>query len=319
MSAAAGGRLARLLALVPWLMAHEGIPIAECAADFGVSEAQLERDLWLLVVCGVPGYGPDQLVDIDFWDDGRIHVIDPQTLARPLRLNHEEALALIVALRMLAQLPGVEDRGAITSAAAKLERAASEGGSERVVAIEVDVAPDVTQAVDAALAEHRELTVRYASATRDEITSRVIRPRRLFTVDGISYLDAHCMSAGAFRTFRLDRVLSAELGGPDPGSIEDSPTEPESDAPLPSGSLSAVLALAPGARWITDVHPVTEVEDEGPDGLVRITLPLHSLDWGARLVLSLGGAAIAVAPPELILEVARAAREALAAYPDPVR
>ena len=67
------------------------------------------------------------------------------------------------------------------------------------------------------------------------------------------------------------------------------------------------------------MHPVTEVEDEGPDGLVRVTLPLHSLDWGARLVLSLGGAAIAVAPPELILEVARAAREALAVYLDSVR
>ena len=62
--------------------------------------------------------------DIDFWDDDRIHVLDPQTLARPLRLSGEEATTLLVALRMLAQLPGVEDRQAVLTAAAKLEQAA---------------------------------------------------------------------------------------------------------------------------------------------------------------------------------------------------
>jgi predicted DNA-binding transcriptional regulator YafY len=70
----AADRLSRLLALVPWLIAHDGVTIAECADHFGVTPEQLEVDLWLLVVCGLPGYGPDQLVDIDFWDDGRIHV-----------------------------------------------------------------------------------------------------------------------------------------------------------------------------------------------------------------------------------------------------
>src|SRR5205814_9264988 len=41
-------RLPRLLALVPYLQARPGIAVAQAAADFGVSEAQLRRDLTLL-------------------------------------------------------------------------------------------------------------------------------------------------------------------------------------------------------------------------------------------------------------------------------
>jgi proteasome accessory factor C len=96
-----------MLSLVPWLTSHDGVTIDDAARHFDVSPEQLEKDLWLLIVCGLPGYGPDQLVDIDFWDDGRIHVIDPQTLDRPLRLGADEATSLLLGLRLLEQVPGV--------------------------------------------------------------------------------------------------------------------------------------------------------------------------------------------------------------------
>ena len=51
-------RLPRLLSLVPYLQAHPGVAIATAAADFGVSEEQLRRDLQLLWMCGLPGHGP---------------------------------------------------------------------------------------------------------------------------------------------------------------------------------------------------------------------------------------------------------------------
>ena len=68
----AGGsaeRLARLLNLVPYLLARPGIPIAEAAADHGVTERQLREDLELLWVCGLPGYGPGDLIDMAFDGD----------------------------------------------------------------------------------------------------------------------------------------------------------------------------------------------------------------------------------------------------------
>jgi proteasome accessory factor C len=317
MSGTAGERLARMLAVVPWLVAHDGVTVDECAAHFGVTPEQLERDLWLLVVCGVPGYGPDQLVDIDFWDDGVIHVLDPQTLGRPMRLTHEEALSLLVALRMLAQLPGVDDRDAVVTAAAKLERIASEGGSDRFITVQVRVPPSVTEAVDTAIALGSDLHITYASATKDEVTSRTVQPRRLFSIDGVSYLEAHCLSAEALRTFRLDRVLDAtvtEPTAPRRERIEPAPTAPASVTPLPTGP-TAVLALSTAARWIVDVHQATVLDEEASDGWALVRVPLHSLDWAVRLVLMLRGEARVVEPAELVEAVAAAAASALEAYP----
>ncbi len=316
MSGSASDRLSRLLALVPWLIAHDGVTLGECATHFDVSEEQLERDLWLLVVCGVPGYGPDQLVDIQFWDEA-IHVIDPQTLKRPLRLSQEEALTLLIALRMLAQVPGVENREAIVSAAVKLENASSAVNSEREIAVHVGVDPDIAAVFDTALADSREVTIRYASATKDEVTVRTIRPRRLFTTDGVMYLEAYCLLADALRTFRLDRVLEARLGATSPDEL---PTDvvPGLSAPR-RPSDTALLAIDPSARWIIDVHEAAEEDRTRADGRTTVRLPLHSFDWGVRLVLSLRGAAIVLEPADLVAAVAGASSAALAAYPDVIR
>ena len=112
MDAGGGGdRLGRLLNLVPYLLARPGILVAEAAADLGVSEQQLREDLELLWVCGLPGYGPGDLIDMAF-DGDRVTITYDAGIDRPLRLTQDEALALVVALRMLAQVPGVhEPRG----------------------------------------------------------------------------------------------------------------------------------------------------------------------------------------------------------------
>ena len=73
-----------------------------------------------------------------------------------------------------------------------------------------------------------------------------------------------------------------------------------------------MLDLEPGARWIVDVHGA-EVRHEGPTG-TRVALPLLSLDWGARLVLSLRGQARVVEPAVLTDAVTAAAEAALDAY-----
>jgi proteasome accessory factor C len=312
MSSTAAQRLARMLALVPWLTAHPGVTMTECADHFGVSEEQLQKDLWQIVVCGVPGYGPDQLVDIQFWDDGVIRVLDPQTLDRPLRLTHEEALSLLVALRMLAQLPGIEDRAAIASAAAKLEQAASGAGSERFVVVRVDVPPEVTAAVDLAVAERRALRIRYASATKDEVTERTVRPFRLFATDGVSYLEGYCETAEAMRTFRLDRVLAADVGDLLPEGAGSDPIPVADDGPR--AGRTALLEVDPSARWIIDVHDGRLESDDPASGRATVRLPLLSDDWAVRLVLSLRGAARVVEPPDLARAVGAAAAAAQAAY-----
>src|SRR5919202_3077945 len=108
-------RLGRLLNLVPYLLARPGIAVAEAAADLGVTERQLREDLELLWVCGLPGYGPGDLIDMAF-DGDRVTVTYDAGSDRQLRLTQDEDAALVVALRMLAETPGIGSRDAIERA-----------------------------------------------------------------------------------------------------------------------------------------------------------------------------------------------------------
>jgi proteasome accessory factor C len=128
-SGGATDRLARLLALVPYLVARPGARVEEVAKAFGVDEQRLADDLELLFVCGLPGHLPDDLIDASI-EGGVISVSNADTIARPLRLGADEALALLVGLRTLREvregIPGLQDRDALDRTIAKLERASGD-------------------------------------------------------------------------------------------------------------------------------------------------------------------------------------------------
>jgi len=109
-SETATDRLARMLALVPYISRRPGVAIAELATEFGVSTEQIGADLDLLMVCGLPGYYPDDLIDVVLDDDGgTVAIAFDAGIERPVRLTADEAFALTVALRALAELTGLLD------------------------------------------------------------------------------------------------------------------------------------------------------------------------------------------------------------------
>src|SRR5947209_16031032 len=132
-AAASADRLGRLLNLVPYLQARPGIRVAEAARDLGITERQLREDLELLWVCGLPGYGPGDLIDMAI-DGDQVTITYDAGIDRPLRLTPDEALALVVALRALAGTSGGADRGAVERALAKIELAAG-GVTDAPVAV----------------------------------------------------------------------------------------------------------------------------------------------------------------------------------------
>lgn len=303
MSDTAATRLSRLLALVPWLMAHDGVSLERAAEHFGVSAEQMEKDLFLLIVSGLPGHGPDQLVDIQFWDDGLVHVLDPQTLDRPLRLSGDEATALLVALRLLEQVPGDHDRQALQSAIAALESAV---GSRDDVLVAAAVDPGVRTAIDEAIGSGCALRIRYAGGTKDVVTERIVEPTSVTVIGDHAYLDAYCRTAAAVRTFRLDRILDATV-------LRDDTARQPTPAPVNIPPVRARVRLAPGAEWAADVlgSPVLAMQ---PDGSSLVDVDALDEAWLVRAVLSLGGAAEIVTPADLRQAVALAAKRALAAY-----
>lgn len=297
-----GLRLSRLLTLVPWLLANDGVTMDEAAEHFQISVEQLEKDLFLLIVSGLPGYGPDQLVDIQFWDDGRIHVLDPQTLDRPLRLSGEEITALLIALRLLAQVPGDHDRQALHSVTARLEAAM---GRDPAVEIASSVPSAITAPISEALAERCALRIVYGGAGQDALTDRIVEPHAISSIDGRTYLEAYCRSAQAIRTFRLDRVHSAE--------VLDDHHRSHDTAIVPEGPEATLVTCVVSTVWAAEALGLSEVEPR-PDGRLQGTVTVHDTGWVVHTVLGLGGLAEVAAPVEVRRSVADAARRALASY-----
>ncbi len=320
-------RLVRLLNMVPYFQANPRITRAEAAAELGVSVKQLEEDLNQLWMCGLPGYYPGDLIDFAFSGD-TIEVTFSAGIDRPLKLTSPEATGLLVALRALADIPGVVDPEAARSAIAKIEAAAGAAGQDATAAVAasnkpldkpaVEPAPvesRVAAAVRTAVRYKRALALDYYSASRDTLTSRVVDPIRVLLIGGHSYLEAWSREADGVRLFRLDRIVDAnELGEPA------APPQPALQAP-PDTSLfdgdpslpSATLRVAPSASWMFEYYPMRDVR-ELPDGSCEAVMTYASDDWMTRLVLGFGSGVQVLQPESLAQRVRDAAVAAVAAY-----
>jgi proteasome accessory factor C len=313
-------RLQRLLALVPYVVSRKVVGLAETAAAFGVSERELVDDLNLLWC--VELRAPDPYCPIDLsYEGGEIVVSQAESIGRPLRLAVDEASALLVALRMLAEVPGLEDRSALSRLIAKLESAAGEAASaSNKVAVQVDVpagdgADGLAARIRAALDARRRLHLRYYVPGRDEATERDVDPMRLLVVEGRPYLEGWCRRAEGVRLFRLDRVLSLE--------VLDTPAALPADAqsvnvdqglfrPSPD-DMRVELELSPEGRWVAEYYPCESVS-ELPDGRLRVVLRTPDTGWVRRLALRLGEDGRVTSPPSLVAAVRDAATAALANY-----
>jgi proteasome accessory factor C len=311
----AANRLSRLLALVPYLVARPGAPLEDVAAEFGISTDHLVDDLQLLFVCGLPGHLPDDLIDASF-EGGVVHVSNADTIARPLRLDVDEAVTLLTGLRMLAELPGATDHEALDGALAKLERAAGDaaGAIERIT-VSVEAESAVIAAARGALERGRALSLDYYVPGRDELTSRVVDPMRLLAVEGRAYLEAWCRRVEAVRLFRADRIERIEeLAEPSAPPPTARPRDLTAGLFQPSADdVVVTLDLTPAARWVAEYYPCEQIEDL-PDGGLRVRLRTPDPRWVVRLALRLGGQGQVVDPPDVLASVREQARRALAAY-----
>lgn len=312
---ASNERLPRLLALVPYLLNRPAITIKEAAADFGITPKQLRKDLELLWMCGLPGYGPGDLIDLSF-EGETITVSFDAGMNRPLRLTAAEASSLLVALRALADTPGVVDTDAVQRALAKIESAVGKAQPAGMVvglgAFERGETAEIRAAVQDAVMRERAVRIRYYSQSHDAMSDRVVDPMRLLLVEGRGYLEAWCRSALGVRLFRLDRIDDVEVlderSSPPPHARLTDTSEglfqPRDDQKI------AVLLLEPDAHWVAEYYPVDHAA-ELSDGRTRVLMRYDDSSWMVRLLLGLGGDVHVEQPAELADEVVRRAEEAL--------
>ncbi|KRD20551.1 protein pafC [Mycobacterium sp. Root265] len=313
-------RLVRLLNMVPYFKANPRVTRDEAAAALGVTRKQLDADLEQLWLCGLPGYGPGDLIDFDFTGD-TIEVTFAAGVDHPLRLTSPEATGILVALRALLDVPGMVDPRAARSAIAKIESAAGTAGAVGNAELESDEPESATAAaVRDAARTGKALSLEYHSASHDTVSSRIVDPIRVVLVSDRSYLEAWCRTAEGVRLFRFDRIVDAQVldepARPPAPAVQAGPDTALFDADAEDPSLhSARLLIDRSAEWMFDYYPL-RVITELADGACEAAMTYASDEWMARFVLGFGSAVRVLTPQSLAEKVRETAAAAVRAYED---
>lgn len=204
-------RLAFLLTLVPYLIDHARVTVAEVAEHFTVSPDEVRAAVTLIAVSGIPGetgtYQHDDLFDIA-WDafEERGEILLTQLIAidDAPRFSGREAAALIAGLQYLSALPETRDSAALHTLMAKLARSSS-STAPHSVAIEASETDTVLADIRDALSWGVQLELDYSNAEGKRERRRV-DPVRVESIDADWYLRGWCHLRRAARTFRLDRI-----------------------------------------------------------------------------------------------------------------
>jgi proteasome accessory factor C len=305
--------LRRILVMLPYAIHHPGVSVDELARKFGTSKRDLIDDLKLLFMCGLPGYGPGDLIDVSYEED-RVYVRMADYFSAPLRLTPAEAIALYAGSAAIAALPEMDEADSLRRAVAKLGRALG-ADSQQDAGIEVQLATgplEHLKNLQRALESKRQVRLEYLSASSGELTSRTVEPWGLIATVGHWYLIGWDQLRADERMFRTDRVKSVVI-------LEEPADVPEDfDAALyqgaftgKDGSTSFRLEISPAAAaWFEDYYRVTSSEAL-PDGWKLVELETSNPRWAASLILQLGGEVREVAP-EPILAEARSLAAAIA-------
>jgi proteasome accessory factor C len=306
-----GRRLQRILLLLPYAIKHPGLPVSELAAKFGIKPKDLLDDLSLVFLCGLPGYGPGDLIDASVEED-RVYIRMADYFAAPFRLTPTEALSLYAAGTALTSLPGMEEADALRRALAKVGRALGLGdGSGVDVQLEGGTETHL-EVLQSALRDSKRVRLEYLSATRGELSTRDVDPWGLVAAAGRWYLVGFDHLTDEERMFRADRIKKVE-------TLDEATEVPNDFEPSryssafvggPSDEVMTFEISPATAKWFGDYYPVQDIETL-EDGWSRVTIAAGSERWAALLLLRLG--ADARGGPAHIVAVARQNAQSIAA------
>ena len=267
--------------MLPWVIAHPGAKVDEVCERFGYTSGQLAEDLAIVFVCGLPGYGPGDLMVAEI-DDDEVYVDAADYFANAPRLAPAEALALLAS--GIAVVGSGQASAALAAAVEKLSTALLPEGTG---VIDVDLAgePELVALLREAAATSSVVEITHTSLSRDQTTVREVEPWSVFSSMGNWYLAGHCRMAGAERSFRVDRIREARSTGEHfeppkalpPRAIRYTPSVED---------VRCRIALTPVAKWVLDYYPVDIVSD-GPEETV-VDFSAGDPLVAARLLLRLG-------------------------------
>lgn len=289
----------RLLDLVPYINTHQGISLIDLAKVFEVSSDQMISDLTTLWMCGLPGYTPLELMDLNF-DSGYVTISNAPTLAKPRSITHEEGVALVLGLDVLRYSISTNRHDLVRAIDSLSQRIAHLVNLPLALSASSATSPEVRTSVKEAISHRSGLRISYHSLYKDEISSRVVLPLELLESDGYFYLHAYCFTALSFRHFRIDRIQSAET------------VTAEKPSSLPSVDPEKIGFQVKVIRPTRDVSE--RFNESNLEAGTVFTGSSFSQHWIERSVLASAGAVELLSPSQIRSAVARRAESILKRY-----
>jgi proteasome accessory factor C len=292
-------RTARLLDLVPFLNTHQGIALKELAAHFDVTPAQMSADLMTLWMCGLPGYTPLELMDLEF-ESGYVTIRNAPTLAKPRTITFQEGVALLLGLDLVASsLP--EDRTDLIASVESLrQRLTKILGVPIKLSVVLPTSGSISTAISQAVQSNSGLKLRYHSLYKDQVSERSVTPVELYESNGHQYMRAYCFSANDYREFRIDRIESATPTSV-PASISSHIINQE--------KIIFNITSQVHSRDVAERFAITDM----PLGKT-IELSSYSRQWIERSVMASGSAVVLNSPLDIRTELAKKAQLMLNRY-----
>lgn len=294
-------KAARLLDLVPYISTHQGVALSELASEFGISESELLSDLNTLWMCGLPGYTPLELIDLEF-ESGYVSIRNAEILQKVRLLTKDELVILLVGLDLLIKSidPKRNDLlSAITDLQTKIKT---------IIGDIATIAPIVNSSYRAivlnAITSRKNLQISYHSLIRDELTNREITPIELMVDHGYEVLQAYCHQVGAYRTFRLDSIAEIAISGIQQPLIE----KPKADE-----AFQIQISISNRIRSTLERFRITTSQDAAAKS-GSYTAFSFSQDWLIRSAMSTLAATEVLSPPDSRVELARKCRKTLDLY-----
>lgn len=292
-------RFERLLILVPYVITNNFTKISDICELLEISKSELLKDLDLLIMCGTSEHF---LIDYFIDDEDNLHILLADYLNRPVKLNLNEALAILHSLSIFSKAVG--SPSVFKSIEQKIRKTLPQDFRDKLDLQSHLELPafggTLASLILEACRNEQSLKITYTSQDGTK-TERVIDPLKIVCFYNKWYIIAHCHLRSALRLFLFERIADVKpttekFTKPRDFSPDDYmdvffyPTEKD---------INVVLQFSKSMSGFVRENWQDSGIDEQPDGSLQVIFFTKTYSWLIGLLLSLGKDVKVLEPVEL--------------------
>lgn len=299
-------RIDRLQAILTRLQSKRVVKAEELATRFEVSIRTIYRDIRALELGGVP-IGAE--AGIGYFLEEGYHI-------PPVMFNHDEARALLLAGKMVAQFTDETIGRNYQDALTKVKSVLDMGKKDDLESLEKDIivnpfpnekktTPDDLNLdlIKRSLSESKVINIHYSSKGKGEETQRDLEPVGLCYYYGGWHLIAFCRLRNDYRDFRLDRIykliiLPQSYSRFKHPSLQDYINNLIQNTEL---MLCVIDVKKEVYKYVDEMkYHMGLVKEEEKAGIIRMSFATFGLEYFARWMLTMCASVTIVSPDDLI-------------------